>query len=67
MRSEGARSNAGRSLPPYYLVYFLLVNLLKFNDLGQSEKVSYSIPVEFNGTILMVELTCPRNSGPARV
>jgi hypothetical protein len=51
----GARSDAGRSLPPYYLVYFLLVQLLRFNDLGRFEKVSFSIPVEIDGTILMVD------------
>lgn len=51
----GARSNAGRSLPPYYLVYFLLVKLLKFKDLGLSEKVAFSIPVQIDGTVLMVE------------
>ena len=36
----GNRSTAGRSLPPYYLVYFLLVKLLRFNDLGRAEKVA---------------------------
>ena len=51
----GDRSNAGRSLPPYYLVYFLLVKLLGFKDLGRFEKVAFSIPVEIDGTVLMVE------------
>ena len=51
----GERSNAGRSLPPYYLVYFLLVKLLGFKDLGRGEKIAYSIPVEIDGTLLMVE------------
>lgn len=51
----GNRSTAGRSLPPYYLVYFLLVKLLRFNDLGRAEKVAFSIPVELDGTILMIE------------
>jgi hypothetical protein len=52
---SGTRSNAGRSLPPYYLVYFLLVKLLGFINLGRSEKVAWTIPVEINGTVLMVE------------
>ena len=51
----GVRTEAGRSLPPYYLVYFLLVKLLGFKDLGQFEKVAFSIPIEINGTVLMVE------------
>lgn len=51
----GMRSKAGRSLPPYYLVYFLLVDLLKFNNRGLEEKVAFSIPVKINGTILIVE------------
>lgn len=51
----GNRSNAGRSLPPYYLVYFLLVKLLEFKDLGRFEKVAFSIPVKIGGTVLMVE------------
>jgi len=51
----GSRSNAGRSLPPYYLVYFLLVKLLRFKDLGRFEKVAFSIPVQIYGTVLMVE------------
>jgi hypothetical protein len=51
----GHRSIAGRSLPPYYIVYFLLVKLLGFKDLGRSEKVAFSIPAEINGTKLMIE------------
>lgn len=51
----GARTEAGRSLPPYYLVFFLLVDLLGFRDLGQFEKVSWSVPVEFNGKAFLIE------------
>lgn len=51
----GDRSDAGRSLPPYYLVYFLLVELLGFRDLGRVEKVAFSIPVQIDGTVLMVD------------
>ena len=49
------RTLAGRGLPAYYLVYFLLVDLLKFKNLGQFEKVSWSIPIEFNGKAFVVE------------
>ena len=40
-----SRTNGGRSLPEYYLVYFLLVDLLGYKDLGQWEKVAWVIPV----------------------
>lgn len=43
------------ALPPYYLVRFLLVDLLEFRDLGQFEKVAWSVPVEFNGKAFLVE------------
>jgi hypothetical protein len=48
------RSEAGRRLPPYYLVYFLFVDLLKFKDLGRSEKTAWSIPIEYNGKIFLI-------------
>ena len=35
-----ARTEAGRGLPPYDLVYVLLVDLLKFPSLGQREKTA---------------------------
>ena len=49
------RTNAGRHLPEPYLVYFLLVDVLDYKDLGQWEKLAYSIPVDFNGTAYLVE------------
>lgn len=49
------RTDAGRSLPPYYLVYFLLVDLLGFRNFGQFEKVAWSVPVEYNGKVLLIE------------
>ena len=49
------RTNAGRQLPEPYLVYFLLVDLLDYKDLGRWEKLAYSIPVDFNGTAYLVE------------
>ncbi|HQS45646.1 MAG: hypothetical protein B7Y12_00540 [Rhizobiales bacterium 24-66-13] len=49
------RTDASRTLPPYHLVYFLLVDLLGFRNLGQFEKISWSVPVEFNGKAFLVE------------
>jgi hypothetical protein len=49
------RTEAGRSLPPYYLVYFLLVDLLGFRNLGKFEKLAWSIPVDFNGRAFLIE------------
>lgn len=49
------RTDAGRSLPPYYLVYFLLVDLLGFKNLGQFEKVAWSIPVDYEGKGFVIE------------
>src|SRR5512138_2382941 len=48
-------TEAGRDLPPYYLVYFLLVDLLGFRDLGKFEKVAWSIPVDFQGQAFLIE------------
>ncbi|MCS0266838.1 hypothetical protein NDJ22_17645 [Vibrio alginolyticus] len=52
---KAARTNAGRKLPSYYLVYFLLHDLLGFRDLGKYEKVSWSIPIDYKGKAFVVE------------
>lgn len=49
------RSDAGRRLPPYYLVYFLLVDLLGFQNLGQFEKIAWSVPVDLDGRAFLIE------------
>ena len=49
------RTEAGETLPAYYLVYFLLVELLEFRDLGRSEKIAWSIPIDFNGVAYLIE------------
>jgi len=49
------RTEAGRQLPAYYFVYFLLVDLLRFNNLGFSEKTAWSIPVTLDGKIFFIE------------
>lgn len=49
------QTDAGRQLPPYYLVYFLLVDLLGFKNLGRFEKVDWSVPIDFNGQAYLIE------------
>lgn len=49
------RTDAGRTLPPYYLVYFLFVDLLGYKNLGQFEKISWSVPIDYNGTAYLLE------------
>lgn len=45
----------GRDLPPYYLVYFLLVDLLEFPHLGKWEKSAWAVPVRYKGRLYGVE------------
>lgn len=49
------RTNAGEKLPDYYVVYFLLVELLHFRFLGRGEKVAWTIPVDYNGYDALIE------------
>lgn len=51
----GERTNAGARLPPFYFVYFLLHDLLGFRDLGQFEKLAWSIPIWFRGQVFLIE------------
>jgi hypothetical protein len=50
-----SRTDGGRSLPPYYLIYFLLVDLLGCEDLGESEKVAWVVPVRYQGRLYSIE------------
>lgn len=52
---SAGRTKAGQQLPPYHLVYFLLVDLLGFRDLGQWEKVAWSVPVDYKGKAFLIE------------
>jgi len=52
---SAVRTDAGRYLPPYYLVYFLFVDFLGYKNLGQFEKVSWSVPIDYNGTAYLLE------------
>lgn len=49
------RTVASGDLPPYYLVYFLLADLVGFKNLGMFEKVSWSIPLDYKGRAMVVE------------
>lgn len=49
------RSKAGREIQDYYLVYFLFVNLLGFENLGKFEKLAWSIPIDYNGKAFLIE------------
>lgn len=50
-----SRTDAGRSLPPYYLVYFLLVDLLVFPHIGRWEKSAWTVPVRYRGRLYGIE------------
>ncbi|SIT57203.1 conserved hypothetical protein [Mesorhizobium prunaredense] len=42
-------------LPPPHLIYFLLVELLGFRDLGRFEKLAWSIPVDCESKAFLIE------------
>ncbi|QQS10345.1 MAG: hypothetical protein IPK69_06915 [Phycisphaerales bacterium] len=50
-----SHTSAGRDLPPYYIVYFLMIGLLKFHDSGRWEKVAWSIPIIFDNELFLIE------------
>jgi hypothetical protein len=50
-----ARTKAGRELPPYYMVYLLLVELMRFGHGGRGEKVAWTIPVDYEGSGALIE------------
>jgi len=50
-----SRTESGFNLPPYYLVYFLLVDLLGFANLGQWEKVAWIVPIRYSGRLYSIE------------
>lgn len=52
---KAVRADAGKNLPPYYLIYFLFVDLLGFKNLGRFEKVAWSIPIDYNGAAYLLE------------
>lgn len=50
-----SRTNGGRGLPAYYLVYFLLIDLLGFPSLGRWEKTAWTVPVRYRGRLYGIE------------
>ena len=52
---SAVRADASNKLPEYYFVYFLLVDLLGFKNLGQFEKIAWSVPVDFQGRAYLIE------------
>jgi hypothetical protein len=52
---SATRSRAGEMLPEYFLVYFLLVDLLGFRNLGKFEKLAWSVPIDFDGKAYLIE------------
>ena len=50
-----SRTDGGRSLPPYYLVYFLLIDLLAFPHMGKWEKSAWTVPIRYRGRLYGVE------------
>jgi hypothetical protein len=52
---NAARTDGGRSLPAPYLVHFLLIELLGFINKGHEEKVAWSVPIDYQGRLFVVE------------
>jgi hypothetical protein len=52
---SGKRAIGASELPAPYLIYFLLVDLLNFKDLGRFEKLAWSIPIDFDGRAFLIE------------
>lgn len=50
-----SRTNGGRSLPAYYLVYFLLIDLLEYAHMGKWEKSAWTVPVRYRGRLYGIE------------
>ena len=51
----GYWTKSGDQLPSYYFVYFLIVDLLGFDHVGQDEKAVWGIPVDLDGYVLSIE------------
>jgi len=52
---KAQRTKAGRGLPTYYLVYFLLIDLLGFEHGGHWEKVAWSVVIDYKGQAFLIE------------
>lgn len=50
-----SRTRTSDKLPAYYLLYFLLVDLLQYPKLGRLEKVAWIVPIRYKGRLYSVE------------
>lgn len=50
-----SRTDGGRDLPQYYLVYFLLVDFLAFPRIGKCEKSAWTVPIRYRGRLYGIE------------
>ena len=53
--ARSKRTEAGSQLPDYYLVYFLLAELLSFETFHSGEKLAWSIPIDLDDQIYLIE------------
>lgn len=53
MLSSAARGS--KALPPYYLVYFLFVDFLKFPRMGAWEKSAWTVPIRYQDRLYAIE------------
>ncbi len=53
--ARSTRTEAGNQLPDYYLVYFLLIELLSFETFRSGEKLAWSILVDLEDQIYLIE------------
>ncbi len=49
------RTDAGRTLPEYYLVYFVLHDIMQYNNEGREEKVAFSFPIKYKDYYFDIE------------
>lgn len=48
-------TRGSKSLPPYYLVYFLFVDFLKFPRMGAWEKSDWTVPIRYEDRLYAIE------------
>ncbi len=52
---KARRCDVGDLLPAYYLIYFMLADLLHYTNSGRAEKVAWSIPIDYKGSAYLIE------------
>ncbi|UTA81226.1 hypothetical protein J4377_07090 [Halomonas sp. XH26] len=48
-------TRGSKLLPPYYLVYFLLVDFLQYQRMGLWEKSAWTVPIRYEGRLYAIE------------